>query len=713
MPVSSWLRVSLLLLATVAAGSRPLVAQQAAPLPLEIIGTREGLAAAQVTALAPARAGGMWVATPRGLQMVAAGRAAAELAAESGRPVPDPRITVLLADPKDGLWIGTYGGLVQHAGTRWRCLARERGLPDPRVTAAAWDRAGRLWVGTWRGACFGAGERFAVPGGLPAALVVDLCPDSSGSVWVATAHAGWWRCTDQACAAVGWTGRDSAPALVRLRTASDGAAWAATSNAGVWRCAPGESRAVATGLTEARPRDLLADGDSSMLVATQAGLAHCDPQGCSMLPALAGTDLHRLWRDASGAVWIGSAGRGLWRWQAGQCTRASLAADSVRAIGEDRRGRLWVSTERGLWNQRGSGWERHPGVPAAWSPQAVLVDADDQVWGATTDRGLLRIRGQQAVCLTPETSLPEAPITSLVAARDGLLWIGTRAGLVRHDGEFFELWPSAFAAALLPAAASEDGFGPLSEVQALAPAPDGTLWIGHAGGLAWRSPDEPDRWRRAVLPELGGVAVRALAAGGGSVWVGTDDGLLQVRGERVHRYTAAAGLPQNRIHALAWDPRGRLWIGTSAGLAVLQEGRIRTLTREHGLPSELVFCLHVDRRGGVWVGTMGAGAARYDGRSFFPVDARRGLPSNIVRAIQTDASGHVWFGTDKGVARLPADAAPRGLADRWRWPALAGALAAGAAAASLWRRRGRTRPATPPGTSAAAPDGSELGARDS
>jgi ligand-binding sensor domain-containing protein len=58
-------------------------------------------------------------------------------------------------------------------------------------------------------------------------------------------------------------------------------------------------------------------------------------------------------------------------------------------------------------------------------------------------------------------------------------------------------------------------------------------------------------------------------ANDGSIWVGTNNGLLRLNPNTGAVLDEVAGLPSSRVLALAPDIGNKLWIGTSEGLAWL------------------------------------------------------------------------------------------------------------------------------------------------
>lgn len=100
------------------------------------------IGATSVRAIAPARGGGWWVGTHRGLWRLDAAGTATHVPG-----LPHPQVTALLAED-DLVWVATRGGLAVVRGDR----AETSGLPDvfagKLLTSLARDGRGRLWIGT-------------------------------------------------------------------------------------------------------------------------------------------------------------------------------------------------------------------------------------------------------------------------------------------------------------------------------------------------------------------------------------------------------------------------------------------------------------------------------------------------------------------------------------------------------------------------------------
>ncbi len=72
---------------------------------------------------------------------------------------------------------------------------------------------------------------------------------------------------------------------------------------------------------------------------------------------------------------------------------------------------------------------------------------------------------------------------------------------------------------------------------------------------------------------------------GGTIWVGTDNGLLRFANGRLVRVDGIGNVPPLAVHAIAEDHRGGLWVGGSR-LLRLDAGQVREYTLQGGRQPE-------------------------------------------------------------------------------------------------------------------------------
>ena len=168
-----------------------------------------------------------------------------------------------------------------------------------------------------------------------------------------------------------------------------------------------------------------------------------------------------------------------------------------------------------------------------------------------------------------QDGLPEDTVQALAETSDGYLWIGTTGGLTRFDGTRFVLY-----------GLSEPHSTGVNSVFCLEPSRDGGLWIGtEGGGLLHLLKGQvrsygaaeglTDSFVRSVLEDRRGV-----------VWVGTDNGLFQVKDDKIQRVEMPAGMGPLAVHGISEDRQNRIWIGGSRLLSIT--GRASALLRIAG-----------------------------------------------------------------------------------------------------------------------------------
>lgn len=199
-----------------------------------------------------------------------------------------------------------------------------------------------------------------------------------------------------------------------------------------------------------------------------------------------------------------------------------------------------------------------------------------------------------------EHGLPDNRIACLLLARDGFLWAGTRAGLVRFDGHHFTVWRRTTHAQFTN-----------DTCRALAEGPDGRIWVATERGvvavgeaLSWpplhRGPENAGEASPVPRPDFV-VGHVLLALRHGPLLVGSDHGVWMHGPTNVW---PAPALGDGRINpALVWrllqTPDDALWVGLNDQLYRLAPGSTNWEAQLPG-PSLEQHCVHAlaaDTRG--------------------------------------------------------------------------------------------------------------------
>lgn len=221
-----------------------------------------------------------------------------------------------------------------------------------------------------------------------------------------------------------------------------------------------------------------------------------------------------------------------------------LSARRLLAAGN----RLWLATEQGVLRIDVSGWQSHRfDLPDATS----LARAPDGAIWVGTSRGL-------ALVTTDERILPfeprGVPVTSLLAARE-TLWVGTAEGLRL-------LAPGAATLAIPPGLEGRPSLR--GTVFALARLQD-TIVMATERELVWGAPGGARAWAGIPVPLALGVPLAMAPAPEGGLWLGGTRGLAYADLATSHISVLPTPLWPAAVRDLAVDA-DHLWAATDSGL---------------------------------------------------------------------------------------------------------------------------------------------------
>jgi signal transduction histidine kinase/ligand-binding sensor domain-containing protein len=388
-------------------------------------------------------------------------------------------------------------------------------------------------------------------------------------------------------------------------------------------------------------------------------------------------------QDRIGFVWIGSR-EGLFRYDGETFVTfrhdpgdpGSISGNTVRAIFEDRAGRLWFGTNSAGLNRldRATGRFEHfrhvSGDPTSLSHDSVYeIDQDSagNIWVAT-QKGLNRYDDESAT-FTRFLHDPDDPhslshdyVTRVLV--DGLdrVWAGTNGGglnlLDRSSGGFVRY---------LTDESGRDR--PVArQVFAICEGTERSVWVG-GQGLFRLDPDsgaivsfEPDDDDPSAFVD--GLVVELVMSESGTLWIGTfGSGLhsldLATGRKRSYRHEAADrhSLGEDKIMDLMIDSTDALWVGTWGGGAwrltdpALQ---LASAQAEISAPGDVrsadVTALASDRDGRLWIGTrFGDVLSRDPRQSGFD---RHSTTIGTVNEIEQADDGMIWIAKANGLERI-------------------------------------------------------------
>jgi ligand-binding sensor domain-containing protein/signal transduction histidine kinase len=526
---------------------------------------RNGFLNGTVYAFTQTPDGYLWLGTQSGVVRFDGVRVA-PLPLPPGQQLPSTSVGALLTARDGTLWIGTFGGLVSWKNgelTEYPALARQS------VIALLERRDGTVWAGGFgsptgklceiRG---GSANCYGDDGSL-GATVTSLYENAEGSLWAATATGLWrWRpgpptryLSDRIPSFQGFAKGDHGSGVVvaagtvrqivgqkfidyplngapspltaaHVLRDRNGGLWIGTNAHGLVHSYEGKTSMFThgDGLSSDRVIALFEDREGTIWVATADGLDQFreSPVGSlSQREGLSSAIATSILAARDGSIWVGTAD-GLNRWKDGHAatyrklSNPGLRDDAIQTLFEDERGRIWVSTFRGIAVFEKGRFAAARSVPIG-TTHAIVGDNHGGLWLSRwlTPDGydLVHLRQGKIIEHAPWKSMGGGPGSGLVADPDGGVWTGLLSGGIAYfrTGQIRNL------------ALSADGTSP-SRVLNLSRDRDGAL----------------------------------LAA--------TENGLSRITNGRVATLTTANGLPCNPVHWIIEDDLSSYWLYTRCGL---------------------------------------------------------------------------------------------------------------------------------------------------
>ncbi len=276
----------------------------------------------------------------------------------------DVGIIALLRDHEGSIWLGTAAnGLHRLKPSLFSVFSEPEGLSGRNVYGVVEDPSGDVWLGVWGSGVSrlrnGRATNFRSIQVGYSSLVLGLAADREGHLWLG-GGAAVWRCdlpdlTD--CEREITSGGTEVRAIFQD---ASGDIWAGTGG-GLFRRHEGEwslVTEVSTG-ADATVRIIIEAADGALWMGTSGSgvlrLEGAEVEAFTEEDGLPGNVIRALYQDASGWVWVGTEGRGLARIDAVTGDIVSFRAqdglfdEGIHMIIEDDFGRLWMSTNRGIF----------------------------------------------------------------------------------------------------------------------------------------------------------------------------------------------------------------------------------------------------------------------------------------------------------------------------------------------------------------------------
>jgi signal transduction histidine kinase/ligand-binding sensor domain-containing protein/CheY-like chemotaxis protein/AraC-like DNA-binding protein len=355
-------------------------------------------------------------------------------------------------------------------------------------------------------------------------------------------------------------------------------------------------------------------------------------------------------------------------------TKDGLSSNSVFSILQDREGYMWFGTAEGLNKYDGhtfTVFKQDPGRPNQSFRNSIITSLcegdQDEVW-ASTEGGGLHAVNKKTGRITPHPI--EGPGAnrwnnqiSVYKDSQGILWIGTFAGLARYDParHLFTLYPSP-----IPEVAIKTVFEDRQH----------RFWVASHQGL-FLFDRARGRFTAVPVPDLTGLQPTFISMyqdAGNTLWLGTATAGYSLFKLDLNRqpWRLVPYNPTGKLNPYVWrntlhqDSSGILWVGTSNGLQAIDPSTDRVVTYQtdpklaKGLGSSGAQAVYHDQSGAIWVGTdngidrQSINTKPFQTYQVKPNERMSMLIENRANAVFKDSRSQLWFSNLTSVYRLSA-----------------------------------------------------------
>jgi ligand-binding sensor domain-containing protein/two-component sensor histidine kinase len=609
------------------------------------------------------------------------------------------------------LSISTLKGFTQPKALTFEHLSVQQGLSHSLVESIQQDREGFMWFGTMVGLNKYDGYGFTVfnpdpkdpKNTLQDIHIFDIHEDHAGRLWVATTGL---HLVDKRTGKITAYLADSIHfnyinVNVTIYEDKNGIIWTSVGG-GLNRFDPAAKRLTTYQSPELVPNQgLVEDSNGRFWMGSTIGLFQFNPQTRKFTPfhidshAKANLSISTLCLDATGILWIGTKGNGVFQLNTKQSVPRAVPYNPGGHVNkwiarngmiEDMNGYIWLATSEGLQcidkkADRVTTYLSKPETPGSLSSNNILSvyqDRNGTLW-VGTDNGVDKAIDNAKPFYTYQVSynsqpvrIPENKINTLLEDENGIVWLGTSNGLYQYipqeqQGKLILLNSGASEAIPSPADKTSQNIW-ISQIRK---DQSGRLWIGTPSGLYLLN---RSTGRSKLYPC--NIPVQFIGQdSSGRFWIPGGD--YTKKGNAVmavfdlhelkfsyteYRLDDPNGLKDMYLNGVIVSREGNIWIATQSNGISRMNPKTGTFTHyppnykspQGYINDQNVYSLYEDDSGIIWAGTSKGGLNRLDPKNggFTYFTMYEGLPGNQIGSISGDKNGNLWLGTNKGLSRF-------------------------------------------------------------
>ena len=270
------------------------------------------------------------------------------------------------------------------------------------------------------------------------------------------------------------------------------------------------------------------------------------------------------------------------------------------------------------------------------SARSIFEDSTGTLWIGANDEGVEAIGDKKVRTYTTSNGLPNNSIRAFAEDRSHNIWVGTASGVV---------YISPDGGVHIPVGLEKYDGGKLL-VLSLYCDTAGRIWLvsSNEHGLYYYTGGEFHRYEK--LDQFGSYNPTAVGQDkDGAFWFGLGiSGVARVDTDRIQLIRSGTVIDTSASDAIYLDHSGSLWFGTEKGLVLYRDGIYYQYTEDEGLSNNNIKRIVEDREGNIWLATDRGGIEKMNLAKFHMTKL-----DTAVNAIAEAPDERVWVGTDTGL----------------------------------------------------------------
>lgn len=527
---------------------------------------KEGLAQSQVRCLYQDKNGFIWAGTLGGVSQFD-GREFTNWDVQDGLLA--NQVSSFCEMPDGRMAVGTIGGISWITRTGIKSLPFRTGWSETTVNALSLDKDNRLWIGTENGLCYFENDSihyFEKENPLASAHIKSFYTDRSGRLLITTKEKVLiWKGNS---AELFYVPEDSETNFFDLVQTASGQFWLATKGQGLVRLDENGKNPVSygfeSGLSTSTITGLLTDENDQLWITSRFGYFRYDGKTLTSFSEKNGLktpDIRDILEDNEGNLWLASYGSGILKFTGEAFSFYNkddgLSSDAIMSITQDTSGHIWFSTfDQGICKLVGDTIESYDlkditGNSRIWSS---INDQNANQWFGSSDGLFLFSKGKFSQ-FTEDDSLPDRTVLCLFEDSKKRLLVGTAKGFAMFNGKSFVPLPGEN----LPATRVRD----IDEDRT------SRIWLATREGVYRYDGNGFDHYgeKEGIL---GNTSYCVEIDPQNRIWVGTQNGIALFNGEKFETISVGSSSGSNTINFLKYHA-GKLWIGTNDGLYFFED----------------------------------------------------------------------------------------------------------------------------------------------